>query len=307
MAAMLKFTADINILLIAAQLGGPLLTIMLLLLAAAAAGCLYYGFFIEINRLKREDLTLSLPDLPEVWEDRTLLYFSDLHLGRGMPPGRLALFCRQMAAEKPDLILFGGDLTEVKTAVPEELKAAWVKELKELRAPLGCYAVEGNHDAELPQTRAFFTEMCQRAGFTVLSNTAVVIDGLVLMGLNEVIHHKPDYEAALAAVPAGCGNAPRLVLFHEPDPVAGFPAAEVPELWLAGHSHNGQIRPFGLHLYLEHLGHRFPKGLYRFDEKNRFLYTSGGIGTVKLHARFAAPPEYVLIRLKKEHQSSAKN
>lgn len=296
----------------------------------AGAACLFYGFFIEVNRFRVRELELHLeglgldeqcpdelcPDgqrreglcrnglrtegLSQSWESLRLLYFSDLHLGPGMPQKRLQKLISLMLEEEPELILFGGDMLEHGERFGERELALWAKELSKLKPRLGFYAVKGNHDSESPEAAAFLEKLYARLGVRLLSNEAVDLGGLVLVGLDEAMNGRPDLAAALSTLrSAVCSTTPSplLILEHCPDVVSKFAETGRAELWLAGHSHHGQIRPFGLHLYKEKLGRDYPYGLYQLGEKKQ-LYTSCGVGTVGIHARFGAAPEIIRLKLR---------
>lgn len=352
----------------------------------AGAACLFYGFFIEVNRFRVRELELHLEGLrPEQlglgeqhldglcpdelrldglhreglcrnglrtegnsqsWESLRLLYFSDLHLGPGMPQKRLQKLLSLMLEEEPELILFGGDMLEHGERFGERELALWTKELLKLKPRLGFYAVKGNHDSESPEAAAFLEKLYAQLGVRLLSNEAVDLGGLILVGLDEAMNGRPDLAAALSSLCSGDspeysggrnsrGNSgtfpglvtetaaekkpgrkqesdaacsapssaaaahktPLLILEHCPDVVSKFAETGRAELWLAGHSHHGQIRPFGLHLYKEKLGRDYPYGLYQLGEKKQ-LYTSCGVGTVGIHARFGAAPEIIRLKLR---------
>lgn len=269
--------------------------VILALGAVSALACLYYGFAIEVNRLKVRRMILPLKKLPKRWRGRKIVFFSDLHLGPGMPEARLQRLVETIMAEKPDLLLFGGDLSERAGKRSAEEKAVWLPWLQKLDAPLGCFAVNGNHDTETPEAKAFFREMLSETHFHILHNRAVEIDGLILTGLREMLNETADLEAALS----GCDRArdmPQIILCHQPDPVLRLAHSPGPErLFLSGHSHNGQIKPFGLHLYREIESRKLPYGLRELPDPLSRIYTSSGVGTVKIHARFAAPPEILVL------------
>ena len=301
----------------------------------AGAACLFYGFFIEVNRFRVRELELHLeglrpeqlglgeqcpdelrPDglhreglcrnglrtegLSQPWESLRLLYFSDLHLGPGMPQKRLQKLISLMLEEEPELILFGGDMLEHGERFGECELALWTRELSKLKPQLGFYAVKGNHDSESPEAAAFLEKLYARLGVRLLSNEAVNMGGLVLVGLDEAMNGRPDLAAALSTLrSAVCSTtlSPLLILEHCPDVVPTFAETGRAELWLAGHSHHGQIRPFGLHIYKEKLGRDYPYGLYQLGKKKQ-LYTSCGVGTVGIHARFGAAPEIIRLKLR---------
>ena len=296
----------------------------------AGAACLFYGFFIEVNHFRVRELELHLEGLgldeqcpdelcpdgqrreglcrnglctkgnSQSWESLQLLYFSDLHLGPGMPRKRLQKLISLMLEEEPELILFGGDMLEHGERFGERELALWTRELSKLKPRLGFYAVKGNHDSESPEAAAFLEKLYARLGVRLLSNEAVDLGGLVLVGLDEAMNGRPDLAAALSTLrSAVCSTTPSplLILEHCPDVVPTFAETGRAELWLAGHSHHGQIRPFGLHIYKEKLGRDYPYGLYQLGKKKQ-LYTSCGVGTVGIHARFGAAPEIIRLKLR---------
>ncbi len=311
----------------------------------AGAACLFYGFFMEVNRFRVRELELRLEGLRP--DGLQLLYFSDLHLGPGMPRKRLQKLISLMLEEEPELILFGGDMLEHGERFGERELALWTRELSKLKPRLGFYAVKGNHDSESPEAAAFLEKLYAQLGVRLLSNEAVDLGGLILVGLDEAMNGRPDLAAALSTLCSGdssensgghssrensetfpglvtetaaeekkpgrkqesdtsCSTpssaaaeqkTPLLILEHCPDVVPTIAETGRAELWLAGHSHHGQIRPFGLHLYKEKLGRDYPYGLYQLGEKKQ-LYTSCGVGTVGIHARFGAAPEIIRLKLR---------
>jgi predicted MPP superfamily phosphohydrolase len=99
--------------------------------------------FIEPNMLQVNSLNLQLPQLPKPLEGLKIAQFSDLHLNSKMSDTFLKKLTSRILEQQPDIIVFTGDfLCYAKTESPERLKNF----LNTLHAPLGCYAVLGNHD-----------------------------------------------------------------------------------------------------------------------------------------------------------------
>lgn len=303
----------------------PLLASMLLAIPITAlAVCLLYGFLLEPELLRRRSLILRLPELPETLQGKRLLFCSDLHLGPGMPPQRLQSFLRQMAAEKADLLLFAGDLSEngdrLSEAESQRYLQLWQhflqgessrpaekgsrppasagsQQARQQAFPDGVCAIYGNHDFPQRQGRDFCDRFWAALGVPLLQNSCRENAQLQIIGLDDGIYGQPNLHLLTeTAVPQ---PGLRLVLLHEPDLAAALPQAAGPVLYLSGHSHNGQIRPFGLRLWRVRLGRRYPHGYYRLPG-GAHLLVSAGLGTVRIHARFLAPPEYWLIELARE-------
>jgi len=210
-------------------------------------------------------------------------------------PARIrALMARGMAL-KPDIVLLLGDyVTTRKLSTsfvdPVDTTAA----LAALDAPMGVYAVLGNHDWWWDAAR--MEGLLTGAGITVLRNRAVLAEGggkaLWIAGLEDLWSGDDDLAAAIGQAGAG---APLILLTHNPDI---FP--EVPRrvaLTLAAHTHGGQVYiPFiGRPIVPSKYGERYAYGL--IEEAGRTLFVTRGVGTAIIPVRFLTPPEIVLITL----------
>ena len=201
---------------------------------------------------------------------------------------------------RPDLIALTGDFV-TSPLIGDRRKGAADAEpcaelLRRLQAPCGRWAVMGNHDVSVgarPVTGAL-----QHAGINVLSNGAVPIEGnggrFWLAGVKDAMRSNADVSAALQPVSTG---EPVVLLAHEPDyadVVQRFPV----DLQLSGHSHGGQIRlPLIRPVYLPEMARKYFLGLYRIG--NLTLYTSPGVGTIRVPARLNCPPEVTLLTLRR--------
>ena len=194
-------------------------------------------------------------------------------------------------AQKPDLILLGGDmLDDALQGTPADREL-----LARLAAPLGVFAVPGNHDAFGGHERAVaFLESC---GITVLMDEARRVGPLLLLGIND-----PDVRAQRGGSNADVSallddlprDAPVILLAHRPELLANSVGRFA--LQLSGHTHGGQI-PL-LKTLLEHASGT-PTGLSRHSspEGESLLYVTTGVGFSKLPIRLGAPPEVVVIDL----------
>lgn len=325
---------------------GYVAILIIILCSLAAGACLYWGFFIEVKRVQVQKYNFSVPGLADFWQDKKILCLSDLHVGEGLPLDRLDYFLSLIRAEQPDLLLFAGDLSESADLFSPEEREAYLQSLSQLKdlAPLGFYAVRGNHDIESQAARDFFNQAMGAMGAKVLVNQGLILHGLQLMGLDDALYGQPELATACSVAqpdpaplqafvshqlgtsspkkacqeeshnPDNTQESPvdpsrpatqlplqaQLVLLHEPDPAAAYLQAggfSVPTLFISGHSHRGQIRPFGLQLYKPCQAKHYPYGLYDFPQAPGKLIVTAGLGTVGIPARFAAPPEYIVIQL----------
>jgi predicted MPP superfamily phosphohydrolase len=197
-------------------------------------------------------------------------------------------------AAKPDLILLAGDYVHAtywSTGIPIEETAAI---LRDLHAPLGVYAVIGNHDQW--QNKAHVAAALRAVRIAVLENQSVAIREdrrtLYLAGIGDFYTDADDPERALAQVPKGRAA---LCFTHSPDVFPTLPRTCL--LTVAAHTHGGQVALplIGRLIVPSHYGQRYAAGLVREDEK--YLFTSTGIGTSIIPVRFGVPPEISILNV----------
>ena len=168
------------------------------------------------------------------------------------------------------------------------------EELKRLRAPLGVYAVLGNHDWWFDGERV--TRALRGAGLGVLENQAVRIErgggAFWLAGIADLWTRTPDVHGTLRQVST---DDPVLMFTHNPDIFPGVPPRV--SLTLAGHTHGGQVNLplLGRPVVPSRFGQRYAFG--HVVERGRHLFVRGGVGTSIIPVRFRVPPEVVILNL----------
>lgn len=249
-----------------------------------------YAAVIEPNwaEIVRQDLVL--PRLPKPLDGITLAQISDLHVGHFFGSQEIARAVSAVNALKPDVTVITGDMFHDK---PEEA-AFCAQGLAGLHAPLGVYAIMGNHERRLPPEEGEWP--FRRAGLTVLANESreICIDGtsLWLVGLDDPIMRRTDVARALQGVPP---DACKVLLVHEPDYADHLRGYKI-DLQLSGHTHGGQIRlPWIGPLLLPVLGRKYPMGLYRVA--GTWVYTNRGLGNNRPPLRLNCRPEITLFTL----------
>ncbi|MBI3946422.1 MAG: metallophosphoesterase [Armatimonadetes bacterium] len=255
--------------------------------AAAAYAVGWERWWLEVTRRD-----VPLPCLSEPLRGLTIAHLSDLHCGPLAPVRFIRLAVDRTNALGADIVAVTGDLVEER---PSQV-APVVRELSRLRAPLGVWAVLGNHD--LTAGERLCRELLADAGIGLLRNEArLLADGpapLWIAGVRDNSRYAlDDLESALASVPPA---ARVILLAHSPD-IAPEAAERGVDLVLSGHTHGGQVcLPFyGPVLTKSRYGRRFARGLTRVGRT--WVYTHRGLGTVRLPARFLARPEIALHRL----------
>jgi hypothetical protein len=262
-----------------------------LALAAAAAAALYAGWY-EPRRLVTVHRTLRLPRWPAGLNGLRLGLVSDLHSGAAYAgPRAIARAVARLNEEAPDAILLLGDYIDAHPlwggrVTPEAI----ARELGALKAPLGVYAVLGNHDWKQAGDRMWTA--LHNAGIEVLENRVVHAGDIYVAGLADLRRRRPDLPGALAGVPA---DAPVVLLSHDPDVFPYVPDRIA--LTLSGHTHGGQVAIPGLRRLAipSRYGERYARG--HVVEDGRHLYITSGLGTSGLPVRLFAPPEVVVLEL----------
>lgn len=242
------------------------------------------GLLVTPRRLSTTDHAVgdaASPDAPRL----SLLQISDLHLKQiGGLEERLL---ERIHAQAPDTIVLTGDVVDRRASL-------WQLELflRQLPHAGRRFAIPGNweHWAGIPLES--LERLYAGHGVELLVNRSVVFDHrgrrVRVTGLDDLVAGQPDAEAALSAAEP-CAN--HLLLAHCPavrDAVP-LPAAHAPTFMLSGHTHGGQIAPFGVALKLPHGSGGYVAGWYRGDGVP--LYVSRGIGTSLVPIRIGATPE----------------
>ena len=256
-----------------------------------------YAFWWEpSSRTVRREM-IALPGWPQALRGLRIAILADLHIGspyNGLDS--LRNIVRQANDLEPDLILLPGDFVIQGVLGGEQIHPdAIAPVLAELRAPLGVYAVMGNHDWWLrrpPELIAAF----RANGIPVLLDEAVRVErdetAFWIVGIGDYWETPHDVDAALEATTDG---APVIAFTHNPDVFPEIPARVT--LTIAGHTHGGQVYvPFvGRPVVPSEFGQRYAIGLIR--EQGRMLYVSSGVGTSILPVRFLVPPEITVLEL----------
>jgi len=253
-----------------------------------------YPILIEPNWPVVEKVDVPITGLSQRLDGLKIGLLADFHRGHYVTDGDINSVVELLQKENPDLILLAGDYVEGDAKYIHSVAPI----LSKLKAPLGTYAVLGNHD--------YWTDpivvrtALQEFNIAVLLNESIEIqsngESLFIVGLDDILDGKPDHRKAFRGVPE---KALKILLVHEPDYadfIQGF-NSWIP-LQLSGHSHGGQvILPFIGAPILPHMGKSYPMGLKRVNGTDRWVYTTRGVGNI-LPIRFNCKPEVTLLTLR---------
>ncbi len=271
---------------------GLLATLSLLGLAA-------WGVLVEPSRLTVRRYTVPIADLPTWAEGLRIVQVSDTHYGPYIHLPYIRKVVAKANSLDPDVVVLTGDyIHRTPRGIPDGIEA-----LTQLEAPLGRFAVLGNHDhwADAPAISRAFTE----GGVRMLDGQHVYLtadgptdgeapDALCLAGLGDLWEDEQPVEASLEGVDPA---TPRIVLSHNPDYAEYVPEGLRVDLIMAGHTHGGQVYVpgKGTPKIPSRFGQWYAGGLCR-GPRCRVL-VSRGVGLAYLPVRLGIRPEIVELTL----------
>jgi uncharacterized protein len=256
----------------------------------------FYGLYIEPFNLTTTELKV---DAPAFLPDRPLriLQISDLHIERETRRERDLLV--RVKELQPDIIVLTGDYLNLDYLDDEQSRQDAHDLLAQLSAPYGIYAIIGTTDTQ-DMMRDVFSGLDIRVMDDEFTSVSLPENDLYIVGVTNgnSTRNGKRLTQLMANVPA---DAYTLLLYHTPDIIEEAAASGV-DLYLAGHTHGGQVRLplYGAIVTFSKFGKKYEMGKYVVGETT--LYVSRGLGMEGWflpRIRFLAPPEIVLIELGK--------
>ncbi|MDM5235386.1 metallophosphoesterase [Bacillus cereus] len=263
----------------------------------------YYATDIERKLVTVTWNEIEAATIPKEFNNKRILQFSDVHLGPEFSLKQLDNLVEKMNELRPDIVVFTGDLIDKfgsYNAEREEAKGI----LQKIHAPLGKYAVFGNHDRGGGGS-LFYKKYMEESGFSVLVNEVqkIKVDNgnyITISGLDDFLLGKPQIDSTLKNLKQKDFN---MLLVHEPDIVDKVGRYPV-DFQMSGHSHGGQVQiPFVGPLITTKLAEKYVEGMYELEGKGKplYLYVNRGIGTTRMPVRFWSVPELAVFVLKQNN------
>ncbi len=252
---------------------------------------------------------VHLQDLPDSWRNKTIIQLSDVHLGAINGTRFMRRVTATVNQMNPDLILITGDLFD---GMGGDLHS-FIEPLNSLKSTRGIFFITGNHEGYLGLEKAL--SIIRQTHMTILDNQIVEVDGLQIIGISFPEHDRKNVTRELLKE-SGAYDAkkPSILMYHTPTSIEEhntdrgsqqvktywFPdtrmllAKEMGiDLQLSGHTHKGQLFPFGFLTRL--IYNRYDYGLH---QDGRFqIYTTSGTGTWGPPMRSGSRSEIVKIHL----------
>ena len=279
-------------------------------LGAGLFGTLVFGFLnkyrYQINRLQ-----LAFQNLPDAFRGLKIVHISDIHSGSFTDKDAVRRGVEKIIQEKPDMILFTGDLVNDRATEMHE----YIEIFGQLKAPLGVYSVLGNHD--YGDYVRWENEEAKQSNLRDLMNVHSSMGWRLLMNEHAVIEKNGDQIALLGienwgargnfsrygkmekAYP-GTENYPfKILLSHDPshwDAQVRTQYKDI-DLMLAGHTHGMQ---FGLELpgvKWSPVQYMYKQWAGLYESENQKLYVNRGFGFLGYPGRVGILPEITVIEL----------
>lgn len=279
-----------------------------LVLAIVSFFNILYGSLAGITRFEVKEAEYYSADIPQGFDGYRILQLSDIHIGSWQDnPEAIKRMVDLVNAQKPDLIVFTGDLVNQQS---HELDG-FQQILSQLHAPDGVYSILGNHDygayyrwknrKDEIANLDYLVQQQKAMGWKLLNNEHDILrhngDSIALIGVENDGEPPFSQFADLPRAIRGTDGMFRVLLSHNPTHWRRevLPQTDI-QLMLAGHTHAMQGILFG-HSLAELI---YPEWAGMYYEGNRALYVNIGIGYVGLPFRFGAWPEITVLTLRKE-------
>ncbi|MGG5369716.1 metallophosphoesterase [Enterococcus sp. AZ196] len=234
--------------------------------------------------IKNEQLTINAGKKTGL----TIAQISDSHFSPFYSPKRFDKIINKLNQEKPDIVLFTGDLIENYQYLQARDCTTISQQLARITAPKGKFAILGNHDYRSNGQEAV-EKMLIDGEFILLNNQSMKVDKLSLTGIDDGQEGTPNYSIC----PADADFS--ILMVHEPDQVRHLPQLEHFDLILSGHSHGGQIR-FPIFPYKNFGSKLYDQGIYALTPQTS-LVVNTGLGTTGPPLRFRVIPEILYFHL----------
>jgi predicted MPP superfamily phosphohydrolase len=279
-------------------------------LGTSVFGSLVYGFGNKYN-YKLHRLQLAFDNLPASFKGLKIIQISDIHSGSLADPKAVSKGIDLVLAEKPDLILFTGDLVNDLATELKDYQSIFSR----LQAPMGVFSTLGNHDYgdyawwETPELKKAnldrLKQIQKEMGWRLLMNEHVVLEKgggqIALIGIENwsAKARFPKYGRMDLAYPGTEKYPFKILMSHDPSHWDAEVRPHYPDidLMLSGHTHGMQ---FGVELPgfkwspVQYIYKQWA-GLY--EEGRQRLYVNRGYGFIGYPGRFGILPEITVIEL----------
>ena len=234
---------------------------------------------IHYKHKYREELSIKTEK--QLDKPLTVVLASDLHLGYSNRKPELARWVDLINAEKPDLVLFGGDIVDIQ--LRPLIEGNFAEEFARIEAPV--YTILGNHEYISSDKAAvkFFAD----AGITLLRDSVIAFEGISVIGRDDRSNRSRKPLADLADEAQGF----TILLDHQPYHLEEAEQCGI-DFQFSGHTHRGQVWPISWvtdGMYEKSWGHH--------SRGNTRYYVSSGLGIWGPKIRVGTRSEYLVLHI----------
>ncbi len=249
---------------------------MLIAGGGSLVGGVTYGYQSNLLEVSRESLVL-----PNLAQKLRIVAVSDVHAPLFYP----ADLVNMINAESPDIFILAGDIIDKRGN--EDL----VRMFREVKARYAKVATLGNWEYNGGTDFAKLRREYEDAGIALLVNAKLEASGLMIIGMDDSLCGSLDYRI-LKSVPDRSDSI--LVISHCPESFDSMTfLSHSPVVVLSGHTHGGQIAPFGVTLVTPPGSGPYVQGWYRRGKHS--MYVMRGVGTSGVPLRIGARPELLVL------------
>ncbi len=239
---------------------------------------------VNANVLRGHKYMIEIPRRSSTLREMKVVFAADLHLGSLTPKNFLERFVDKVNAQKPDLVLIGGDILEGHRDDGD--RSAIEAQFRRLESRYGVFAVPGNHEGYARTSGEFFV----RSHIRFLQDELAIVEGaFILVGRRDArSRNRKSIDRLLLEAP---DDLPIILLDHRPTDMEAASRTRV-DLQLSGHTHHGQLFPANFVTQLEY-------GLswgHRKTGDTHFIVTSG-VGLWGPPVRTVGASEIVVIHV----------
>ncbi len=257
----------------------------------------FYTTYISTVEIIVNEKRIVNSKLPSSFNGTKIIHFSDLHYGSTYFYEETKKLVKKINERKPDIVIFTGDLIDIDYDLKTKEAEKLINLLQSIDTTLGKYAVTGEVDGDS------FNTILKQSNFTILNNEYDLIykddnNPILITGLSSLLKEESDIDKAFSyfTIENNNPNIYTISLMHEGDIYQDIKDKYNPDLLLAGHSHNGEIRiPFLGPLSKFDGSKKYYDSYYK--ENNTDIYISSGLGSTKFGIRLFCRPSINFFRL----------
>lgn len=250
-----------------------------------------YSRYIATTGIQIKEYSVINNKIPESFKGFKVVHFSDLKYGSTTDQKYLKKLVNKINELNPDIIIFTGDLIASNYKLTDNDKKAIIENLNKLDPKIDIYSIRGDNDINKT-----YNSIITQTKIIEINNLNKLIyykgdTPIMLIGLDDSINGNQSFDMAFNYEE---NNYYKILITHEPDTYEKIKDKNI-DLFLAGHSLNGQVRlPFIGSIYTPTGAKKYYDAKYKID--NTEIYISNGLGTSKIPYRLNNRPSINLYR-----------